>query len=97
METERHLESLVPELNRDILSLFSIIQQGYMETLGSALGSSQRGKVEKESATHFFALTVANPVLFYSEAAYLVGIQGDPVGSRQGPGAVQVLVSLDGH
>ena len=68
-----------------------------METLGSALGSSQRDKVEKESATHFFALTVANPVLFDSEATYLVGIQGDPVGSRQGPGAVQVLVSLDGH
>lgn len=36
-------------------------------------------------------------MLFLAEAAYLVGVQGDPVGSRQGPGAVQVLVGLDGH
>ena len=68
-----------------------------MEILGSSLGSSQRDKVEKQSATHLFALTVANPVAFNSEATYLVGVQGDPVGSRQGPGAIQVLVSLDGH
>lgn len=65
----------------DIFSLFSIIQQGYMEILGSALGSYQRDKVEKQSATHLFALTVANPVPFNSEATYLVGVQGDPVGS----------------
>lgn len=42
-------------------------------------------------------MTLVNPALPCSETTYLVGVQGDPVGSRQGPGAVQVLVSLDGH
>lgn len=80
-----------------ILSLFSIVQQGYMETLGSESGSSQEDKVETGSVAHFSALTVASPALSCSEATYLVGVEGDPVGSRQGPGAIQVLVSLDGH
>lgn len=53
--------------------------------------------MRKGSAAHTSAVTLANPALACSVAAYLVGVQGDPVGSRQGPGAIQVLVGLDGH
>lgn len=68
-----------------------------METLGSKLGSPWKERAKIGSTTHFWAWTPTNPILTYSEATYLVWVQGDPVGSRQGPGAIQVLVSLNGH
>lgn len=57
---------------------------------------NQEGRREV-SPTHISALPLTSPAHPCSEATHLVGVQGDPVGPRQGPGAVQVLVSLDGH
>ena len=81
-----------------ILSLQSNGHWGPMEMLGSGLGTSQKTTVAKGSVTYpRLCFASIQPYSSFLRGTHLVGVQGDPVGSRQGPGAVQVLVSLDGH
>lgn len=56
------------------LTFISNVHWGPVETLGSALGSSQKDRGGERKGD----LPTALPC---SEATYLVGVQGDPVGS----------------
>lgn len=94
MEATRYQGSLVSHIFYDCLAMSSGATWKH-EAL--SWGRPRRTGVEKGSVAHFSALTLVNPAPPCSETTYLVGVQGDPVGSRQGPGAIQVLVSLDGH
>lgn len=68
-----------------------------MEKLGSELGSSQKDKSGERKCCPLLCFDSSQPCSSFSEATYLIGVEGDPIGSRQGPGAIQVLVSLDGY